>query len=107
MKVPSIRLIAAVLAALVCCWPAQGQCDPRWSTEFGAGDIDGTVWDLEWFDDGSGPALYAAGTFTVPGDADAVGFARWDGESWSSVGGGIDGHALALAVYDDGSGPAL
>ncbi len=59
------------------------------------------------FDDGNGPALYVAGGFAFAGGAPANCIARWDGASWSPLGGGLDGEVYALAVYDDGSGPAL
>jgi trimeric autotransporter adhesin len=67
---------------------------------------------LAVFDDGAGPALYAAGYFTIAGGIPAAGIARWRGSShgWSSIGdlnlaGGAG--AYALTVFDDGSGPAL
>lgn len=62
------------------------------------------------FDDGTGPALYIGGDFPefngVPG---TQGIAKWDGSSWSSVGGGMNanGRVHAFAIYDDGTGPAL
>lgn len=62
------------------------------------------------FDDGSGPALYVAGSFTIAGGQFANGLARWNGSQWSAVGdpGPADGSAgRMLAVFDDGSGPAL
>jgi hypothetical protein len=60
------------------------------------------------FDDGSGPALYAGGTFGGIGGVPGTRFiARWDGESWSPVGGGMHSYVYALDVFDDGSGPAL
>ncbi len=65
------------------------------------------VTDLIVFDDGSGPALYAAGFFTEAGGEEANRIARWDGESWSPLGTGMDNAVQALAVFDDGSGPAL
>jgi hypothetical protein len=52
------------------------------------------------FDDGDGPALYAAGARTGL-DAPVL---RWDGTSWSSVGGGFSSDVYALATIDDGSG---
>src|SRR5690606_14618418 len=60
-------------------------------------------------DDGSGPSLYAGGSFTHVGGIPATNIARWDGKEWSAVGEGLEGHpgVRALAVYDDGSGPAL
>lgn len=59
-------------------------------------------------DDGSGPALYAGGSFTTAGGAAANDIARWDGRAWSGLGTGTDGGGVAaLATFDDGSGPAL
>lgn len=66
---------------------------------------------LEVWDDGDGPALYAAGDFTHAGGVPAPNVARWDGSTWSAVqgpgGNGIDGEVGALQVFDDGGGPAL
>lgn len=59
------------------------------------------------FDDGSGPALYAGGRFTTAGGVPAVNLAKWDGSTWSPVGGGTNSNVHALTVHDDGSGPAL
>jgi hypothetical protein len=59
------------------------------------------------FDDGTGPALYAAGSFTSAGGMPAKNIARWDGSSWSALGSGTNEWIQALAVFDDGSGPAL
>src|SRR5262245_47135843 len=78
--------------------------------------IDGIVSALAVFDDGQGggPALYAGGDFEIAGGALASGIARWDGVSWSDVGGGVStgsgaGAVGALVVHDDGrgGGPAL
>ncbi|MFH1745882.1 MAG: hypothetical protein ABIG44_02445 [Planctomycetota bacterium] len=73
---------------------------------------EGYVYTFAAYDDGRGPALYAGGLFTSAGGVDALHIARWDGQSWSDVGGGLGPIAMAanvfaLAVYDDGSGPAL
>jgi hypothetical protein len=66
---------------------------------------------LTVFDDASGPALYAGGYFTPAGGVAAIDVAKWDGSSWSSVGGGFrSGSGVgveSLAVFDDGSGAAL
>src|SRR5688572_25140968 len=40
---------------------------------------------LATFDDGSGPALYAGGSFTSAGGVAASNLAKWDGSSWSAV----------------------
>ena len=71
----------------------------------------GGVWALAAFDDGrgGGPALYAGGTFTEAGGNDAKHIARWDGSSWSALGGhGPDGAVFALADLGGlGGGPGL
>jgi len=79
-----------------------------WS-EVGGGFTGGSHWvyALAVYDDGTGPALYAGGSFIAAGGVRAYGIARWDGASWSSVGDGTDGPIFALTVFDDGSGPAL
>ncbi|HZW08927.1 MAG TPA: GC-type dockerin domain-anchored protein [Phycisphaerales bacterium] len=70
--------------------------------------FDGPVNALTVFDDGSGPALYAAGAFAHSGDAPLAGIARWDGAAWSPLGSGLDGPATASAVFAPaGSRPAL
>lgn len=75
-----------------------------WSP-LGAG-TNGSVGTLAVFDDGSGsgPALYAGGTFTTAGGATANHIAKWDGSSWSPLGSGVNFTVSSLAVYDDGSG---
>jgi hypothetical protein len=65
------------------------------------------VYALASFDDGTGPALYAAGAFTSIGGVTANRIAKWDGLGWSPLGSGMDWLVTSLAVYDDGSGPAL
>lgn len=59
------------------------------------------------FDDGSGPALYAGGSFTTVGGVSVNHIAKWDGSTWSPLGSGVNAAVTALAVYDDGTGPAL
>jgi hypothetical protein len=85
-----------------------------WSAVGGGLAGNGTIDALCVHDDGSGPALYAGGLFTGIGTVTTKGIARWDGASWSAVGGGLttynsyDG-AYALASWDDGvgGGPSL
>ncbi|TWT45100.1 Cortical protein marker for cell polarity [Phycisphaerae bacterium RAS1] len=62
---------------------------------------------LTVFDDGSGPALYAGGSFTSAGGVPASRIAKWNGASWSPLGSGMSSTVYALTVFDDGSGPAL
>lgn len=63
--------------------------------------------DLEVFDDGHGPALYAAGRFTLPGSTQKRSLARWNGTTWFADCFDIDGPVDALGVFDDGTGTAL
>ncbi|MBI3844946.1 MAG: hypothetical protein HY292_09940 [Planctomycetes bacterium] len=77
------------------------------------GTPNGFVSALAVFDDGGGPALYAGGTFTSAGGVPANHIARWNGSTWSSVGGGVDWNdgstpfVSALQVFDAGTGPVL
>ncbi|MBI5362662.1 MAG: hypothetical protein HZA53_05750 [Planctomycetes bacterium] len=72
------------------------------------GGMNGPVYCLEVWDDGSGPALYAGGGFSMAGSASAGGVARWSGSSWNPVGSGVDDiRALSFCLHDDGNGQAL
>ncbi|MBZ0171403.1 MAG: hypothetical protein K8E66_03395 [Phycisphaerales bacterium] len=59
------------------------------------------------FDDGSGPALYAGGSFQFAGGTPAVRVARWDGSTWTPMGAGFQSTVQELVVFDDGSGESL
>lgn len=98
---------------------ANGQAAQRIAREFdgffvpvaggGLSNADGTaavVNALAIFDDGSGPALYAAGRFNRAGTTVVGNVAKWNGISWMAVP-GLDGTVHALEVFDAGSGPAL
>lgn len=81
----------------------------KWNGQSWSALAEGTnngVLALADFDDGTGggPALYASGIFTVAGGAPAKSIAKWNGQSWSSLGNGMNGSVDALAVFDDGSG---
>ncbi len=71
----------------------------------------GGVYNLHVHDDGTGPALYAGGWFATAGGVTVNGIARWDGTSWSALGGGVDvldeEAVIWFEVFDDGSGPEL
>lgn len=87
----------------------------RWTGEtwvdVGEG-FNAAVRDLIVWDDGTGPALYACGDFSVLGGPNRV--AKWNGTNWESLGLGVglDGGgtnrppANCMAVFDDGTGPA-
>jgi hypothetical protein len=76
-----------------------------------SGGIFPVVWALTWFDDGTGPALYAGGEFTMAGDVAANHIAKWDGTQWSPLGNGVGGgtqpDVFALTVFDDAAGSGL
>ncbi|MFH1748666.1 MAG: hypothetical protein ABIG44_16650 [Planctomycetota bacterium] len=105
----SFREAGGVAARSIARWDGQ-----EWSA------LEGDLWHMDLYpevyalavyDDGNGPALYVAGKFMRAGGVDAYNIAKWDGVSWSDVGGGLGGvgypYVNALTVYDDGTGPAL
>lgn len=74
--------------------------DGRTWAPVGAGFDDGGVRALGVFDDGSGPALYAAGWFTASGGCSVSRVAKWDGRHWTSLGEGVSGGVYALAAFE-------
>ena len=62
---------------------------------------------LAVYNDGTGSALYAGGTFSGAGGVGVSNVARWNGSSWASLGSGTSSIVNALAVYNDGFGSAL
>jgi hypothetical protein len=71
------------------------------------GVANASIYELELYDDGTGPALYATGGFTNIGGVPLRGIAKWNGQQWSPVGSGIGIMVWDMAVYDDGRGSAL
>ncbi len=73
--------------------------------------MDLSVFSFGVFDDGTGAALIAGGSFNVAGGVMANNVAGWDGSEWSALAGppgnGLNGGAGAFVEFDDGSGPAL
>lgn len=72
-------------------------------------NLNSAVYALAVHDDGTGPALYAAGLFSgLLGDLFAqAGVAKWNGANWVPVGRGVGGSLFALASFDDGLGSSL
>src|SRR5262245_10982640 len=100
---PVLALLVLAVAS-----PAQSDCEPEWKPTYGGlPGLDGSVHASLVFDDGSGPALYAAGSFTSAQGVLVENIARWNGQEWQPVGYGFDDAVDALAVFDDGTGPAL
>lgn len=88
------------------------ECEQAWQSGFDLPGTNGHVHAMTVFDDGSGQALYAGGSFTTAGGVAANNIARWDGVKWSPLGSGISLHwdqvvVHALEVFDDGTGPML
>ena len=77
-----------------------------WSP-LGAGVSGGSVRAMTVFDDGSGPALYAGGFFSMAGGTSARRIAKWDGASWSPLGDGRNEAVDALTVFGEGLAAAL
>ncbi len=114
----STQIVAFLLFALLgtAAWlEAAPGADCGWAAGLHSRDFEYDVHDFVIWDDGSGPALYAAGWFDFAEDAEASGVARWDGRHWwpltGSGGGGLHkiagAEVMALAVWDDGTGEAL
>ncbi|MFO0895406.1 MAG: hypothetical protein U0574_10690 [Phycisphaerales bacterium] len=66
--------------------------------------VPGIVQALAVFDDGSGagPSLYAGGIFASAGGVPAANLAKWNGTSWSAVGGGTNGQVTSLLACGSG-----
>lgn len=79
-----IVLLAAGIAAR-----ADAQCTPEWLPGDGLPGLNGTVKSSLVWDDGTGPALYVGGSFTVAGNILANNIAKWNGTSWQALGSGV------------------
>ncbi len=103
----SSRIIAAAgLAATATV--AFGQCEPAWDYTIGTpGVADGYVQPIFNWDDGTGDALYAGGSFSAIGGApDTTLIGQWDGSVWSGLGspglstGTTNGFVTSLTAFD-------
>ena len=59
------------------------------------------------FDDGTGPGLFAGGSFTTAGALSAPNLARWQNGVWDAPGDGASNTVEAVVAFDDGQGEAL
>ncbi|MBL8860168.1 MAG: hypothetical protein JNL28_16780 [Planctomycetes bacterium] len=79
-----------------------------WSTLGSGAGVTGPVYALTLHDDGSGPAMFAAGNFlAVAGSPNTIRIGKWTGVTWAPLGSGADGTIEDLISFNDGSGPAL
>ena len=105
-------LFALTLAIMVPQRARAQSCTPSWTNPFPSAGINAAVRCLALYDeDGTGgndPLLYAGGAFTSAGGLTTKYIARWDGASWSALGGAALTQAVyAMVVFDDGNGPDL
>lgn len=89
--------IAATIAAAMHVRAAAQQCAGyAWLPGEGLPTIDGGqefINDMIVWDDGSGPALYVAGSFRFAGNVIANNIAKWDGAEWHAMDIGLLGFA--------------
>lgn len=74
---------------------------PVWSTTLGTPGLTGSyASSFEVYDDGSGEALYAIGSFAIPSTAGGSNLAKWSGSAWVPVGGGLlNQYSNSLRVF--------
>jgi hypothetical protein len=68
--------------------------------------LNGPITSAVFWDDGSGPAWYAAGSFSHAGSLRVNGIARWNGTAWSPLQSGLTnasgqagGFAIGFRIY--------
>src|SRR4051812_24975624 len=76
------------LAFIVLARIGTAQCG-TWDPAFAAPGVLGGVTALITYDDGTGSALYAGGRFVTSSGTVVHGVGKWDGSSWSVLGGGL------------------
>ncbi len=82
-------------------------CSPAFETQVGDPGLNSPVWSCAATNINSsvGPALYVGGQFSEAGGVAAKNIARWDGASWSPLGGGaVNGGTVYALVIDDAGG---
>ena len=62
--------------------PASAQCTYHWLLGEGLPGLSGRARAAVVYDDGTDPALYLSGEFTIVGEVAANNIAKWDGTSW-------------------------
>lgn len=95
----NFEISAGTPATFIAAWNGE-----EWRSLDAGLTADATPYALAVFDDGSGPALYAAGRRMVGGST----LARWDGSAWAPVvGAPMSWTIRSMAVGDLGEGPRL
>lgn len=103
----AVAVWALALAAGAAAQGGGASCAPQWSTDFARPEVNGTVRAQAIYDDGTGPALYVGGDFTQIGGISANYLAKWNGATWSTVGGGTAGPVYALEPFTFGGATQL
>lgn len=108
----AFRHVGELTVPCVARWDGQSWSSAGGPVISGASSNTPIVFDLEVFDEGHGPMLFAAGDFEVIGGVAANRVAKWNGTAWqpliSQGVNGVEGKAAyALSTYDDGGGARL
>lgn len=77
---------------------AYGQCVPVPMPIDAYSGLDGAVYSSVVFDDGTGPALYLGGSFTMAGNIRAVSIVKWNGQECVALGTGPTRSVQCMAV---------
>lgn len=72
---------------------------PVWRLADANAGLDGAVYALAVYDDGSGPLLHAGGSFLYSSTTPVFNIARWESDHWAPLGDGVAGPVYALSVY--------
>jgi hypothetical protein len=94
MRSIAIVSAAALLASLFILSPAVADSDDNWSSQFAAPGFEGGVSAVAFM----GTDMYVGGNFKTVNGVEVPYIAKWDGASWSPLGGGLDDGVNALAV---------
>ncbi len=77
---------------------AHGQCIPVPTPIDAYSGLDGAVYSSVVFDDGTGPALYLGGSFSLAGMTRAANIVKWDGQEFVALGTGSGRTVRSIAV---------
>lgn len=107
MTILAQTMIGVVLAS--CAIPSQAMAQEcgEWADVFPSGNLFEPPRSWAEFDDGSGKALYAGGSFDWPGWQDEESVLRYRNGRWEDFGTLRTGLVFSLAVFDDGAGDQL
>lgn len=80
---------------------AFGQCIPVPMPIDLYSGLNGAVYSSVVFDDGTGPALYLGGSFSMAGGRSAANIVKWDGQEFVALGATFSRQILCMAVDGD------